>query len=92
MQTKGQMRREYNSFSDLSRQFRMYDDRSVDSLQDHIEMNPNGCDELSLQQSHDDFCTSWPSSQASLLLLRQHNFKLKVYYSNVGNCVHCNKR
>lgn len=91
MQTKGEMRRKCNSFSDLDGQLRLYDDQYMDTLQDHIEMNPNGCDALSLQR-HSDCYRAWPSSQTSLLLLRQHNFKLKVYYTSVDNCVHCNKR
>ncbi|XP_030559345.1 GTPase-activating protein RacGAP84C isoform X2 [Drosophila novamexicana] len=92
MQTKDRLRREYNSYNDLSREFRMYDEQSMDSLLDdrlRIHMNPNGSDELSLQRD-DFYASAYP--QSPQLLLRQHNFKLKVYYSNVGNCVQCNKR
>lgn len=91
MQAKDRLRREYNSFNDLSRQFRMYDEQSIDSLLDdrlRIHMNPNGSDDISLQLPN--YATAQP--QSPLLLLRQHNFKLKAYYSNVGNCVQCNKR
>lgn len=100
-QTKGEMRRKYNSFHDLRGHFRLHDDLSMDSLQEQIEMNPNGSDALSLQRHNrdgtddDDIVDcfrAWPSSQALLLLLRPHNFKLKVYYTSVDNCVHCNKR
>ncbi|EDV93385.1 GH18301 [Drosophila grimshawi] len=85
------MRREYNSYSDLSRHFRLYDEQSMDSLQDdhlRIHMNPNGSDDGSLQ--HVDCYSS--IYLPTYPLLRHHNFKLKSYYSNVGNCVQCNKR
>ncbi|XP_017874567.1 PREDICTED: GTPase-activating protein RacGAP84C isoform X1 [Drosophila arizonae] len=96
MQAKDRLRREYSSFNDLSRQFRMYDEQSIDSLLDdrlRIHMNPNGSDDISLQRD-DCYTPIYPAAQpqSPLLLLRQHNFKLKAYYSNVGNCVQCNKR
>ncbi|XP_034485840.1 GTPase-activating protein RacGAP84C [Drosophila innubila] len=95
MQSRDRTRREYNSYNDLSRQFRWYDEQSMDSLEDRIEMNPNGCDDndcYTASPSPSPNPSPSPSLQPSLMLLRQHNFKLKVYYSNVGNCVHCNKR
>ncbi|XP_017848767.2 GTPase-activating protein RacGAP84C [Drosophila busckii] len=90
--SKDRTRREYNSYNDLSRQFCMYDDQSMDSLQDRwrIDMNPNGSTDLSLARTECYTpCSPYPQST---LLLRQHNFKQKAYYSNVGNCVHCKKR
>jgi len=85
MQNKRRLLREYRSYDDLSEHYRMFGSQSLDSLQDRVDMNPSGCDGLSTDGL--DFC-----SQSHSGLLREHNFKIKSYYYNVGNCVHCRKR
>ncbi|XP_043651956.1 GTPase-activating protein RacGAP84C [Drosophila teissieri] len=85
MQNKRRLLREYRSYDDLSEHYRMFVSQSLDSLQDRVDMNPSGSDGLSTDGL--DFC-----SQSHSGLLREHNFKIKSYYYNVGSCVHCRKR
>ncbi|XP_017037592.1 GTPase-activating protein RacGAP84C [Drosophila kikkawai] len=88
MQNKMRLLREYSSYDDLSAHFRMYGSQSLDSLQDHVDMNPSGSDGLSTEGL--DYYPTCAQSHSGLL--REHNFKLKSYYYNVGHCVHCRKR
>ncbi|EDW81328.1 uncharacterized protein Dwil_GK12006 [Drosophila willistoni] len=86
------MLRQCSSYDDLSERFRMFDGQSLDSLQDRIEMNPNGRGLGSLSVDAIDDCYTITCSQSHSGLLREHNFKVKSYYYNGGHCVHCKKR
>jgi len=88
MQNKRRLLREYRSYDDLSEHFRMFGSQSLDSLQDRVDMNPSGSDGVSTDGL--DYYQSCSQSHSGLL--REHNFKVKSYYYNVGNCVHCRKR
>ncbi|XP_070137890.1 GTPase-activating protein RacGAP84C isoform X1 [Drosophila bipectinata] len=88
MQRRSRLMREYNSYDDLNEPFRMFGSQSLDSIQTRVTMNPSGSDGLST-----DGLDFYPScSQSHSGLLREHNFKVKSYYYNVGHCVHCRKR